>query len=247
MRLVLVLITVCACADAATIAGNLGPGNTFQTGTSNSWATGDGGNSGNAVAFMVPAMSNYRLDQILVADNWFGGSSSLDVGLYMGSDPNTAILIESFSIPTSATSQFASTLFTLPSLLQPVLLAGNTYFIEETIPDCGTSSSCATTWGWQWNDLTPPQTGFYSEFGGASWFLETDVTPAYAVNATAVPEPASLLLLTVAVGLLLFWSVARSRRTGHKMFKAIAAPYRRASGLFGTCRPRQPFCPFDTL
>jgi hypothetical protein len=193
-----------SCAYADVIAGDLGPGNTFQTGTGNSWATGGSGNSGNAVSFVVPTGQNYFLDQILVADNWFNGSSSLDVGIYSGSDPNTASLLESFSIPTSATPQFASTLFTLTSVLQPVLTGGSTYAIEETIGDCAGMASCGTTWGWQYNDLTPQQTGYFSEFPGGSWFTESGITPAFEVTGTAVPEPTFSLLLAAAGTLLGF-------------------------------------------
>ena len=208
-------------AGAVTISSNLGPGNTFQTGTVNSWATGDGSNSANAVAFVAPVGQNYVLDQILVADNWFEGTSPLNVGLFSGADPNTATLLESFSIPTSSTTQFASVLFTLTSSLHPELIGGNTYLIEETIGACGTASPCATTWGWQRNNQSPPQTGYFARFDGGLWFAEVNTTevnttPAYAVIATAVPEPASpvpepaslILLGSALVGL----GVMRRRR-----------------------------------
>ena len=173
-------------AGAIVVASDLGAGNSFQTGTSNSWATGDGSNSANAVSFVVPS-GNYQLSQILVADNWYGGAGSLVVGIYSGSTPNSASLLESFTIPTSATTQFASTLFTLTSVLQPVLLGGQSYLIEESIPTCGVASSCSNTWGWQWNDQS--QNGFFSDFAGGAWITQTSVTPAFAVSATPVPEP----------------------------------------------------------
>jgi hypothetical protein len=188
----------CSCAYADVVAGDLGPGNTFTSGTGNAWATGGPGNSENAVSFVVPTGQDYILDQILVADNWFSGSSSLNVGIYSGSDPNTASLLESFDIPTSATPQFASTLFTLTSVLRPTLISGNSYVIEETIGDCAGMASCGTTWGWQFNDLTPQQTGYFSEFPGGSWFTETGVTPAFEVTGSAVPEPRFTLLLAAA-------------------------------------------------
>jgi hypothetical protein len=196
---------VCAYGDPMTIASDLGPGNTFQTGTGNSWANGDGPNSANAVSFVVPTGQNYILHQILVADNWFTGTGSLNVDLYSGSNPNTAMLLESFVIPTSSTTQFASVLFTLTSPIQQLLVGGNTYLIEESIGACGTALTCATTWGWQWNNLSPAQTGFYARLGSGSWFAETTTTPAYAVTAAPVPEPGSLTLLAIASGLLGFF------------------------------------------
>ena len=205
MTLIPAILGCCMCANGDTIASDLGPGNTFQIGTGNSWANGDGSNSSNAVFFTVAAGKSYTLDKIMVADNWFAGTDSLNVGLYSGADPNTATLLESFTIPTSATTQFASVLFTLPSSLHPLLIGGNTYLVEESIAACGTASSCATTWGWQWNNLTPAQTGFDARFGGNPWFAEPGITPAYAVTGTPTPEPGYLMLLVVASGLLGFF------------------------------------------
>jgi len=181
---------------ADTISSNLGPGNTFQTGTVNSWANGGDSNPANAVVFVVPSGQNYLLTQIMVADNWFAGSSPLTVSISAGSDPNTATLLESFTIPTSDAIQFASELFTVTPSLQTLLMGGQSYIIEESIAACGVASSCDTTWGWQWNNLMPPQTGFFARFDGGSWFAETGIiTPAYAVLGSPVPEPSSTVLL----------------------------------------------------
>jgi hypothetical protein len=186
---------------ADTISSNLGAG--FQTGTVNSWANGDGSNSANAVVFVVPSGQNYLLTQILVADNWFAGSSPLTVSISAGSDPNIATLLESFTIPTSGVIQFASELFTITPSLQPLLMGGQSYIIEESIGDCGVASSCDTTWGWQWNNLMPPQTGFFARFDAGSWFAETGIiTPAYAVLGSPVPKPSSLLLFTGLLGVV---------------------------------------------
>jgi len=184
---VLLIGSIMCLAAPITIVSDLGAGNTFQVGTGNSWANGDGSNSANAVSFTLPGGQNYLLSQILVADNWFAGTGSLVVGLYSGSNPNSAALLESFTIPTSAATQFASTLFTLTSVLHPLLLGGNSYLIEENIPACGTASTCSNTWGWQWNNQS--QNGYYADFAGGTWITETAVTPAFAVSGTAVPEP----------------------------------------------------------
>jgi hypothetical protein len=92
----------------------------------------------------------------LVADNWFVGNSPLTVSISVGSDPNTATLLESFTISTSDAIQFASELFTVTPSLQPLLMGGQSYIIEESIAACGVASSCDTTWGWQWSNLMPP-------------------------------------------------------------------------------------------
>jgi hypothetical protein len=192
----------CLHAGPVTISGDLGAGNTFQTGTGNSWANGDGTNSANAVSFTVPAGQEYLLSQLLVADNWFAGSDPLAVGIYSGSNPNSATLLESFTIPTSATTQFASTLFTLNSVVRPLLIGGNSYLVEESIPACGTAATCADIWGWQWNNQS--QNGYFADTAGGTWFPENGfVTPAFAVLGTAVPEPsyggALFMLASLAV------------------------------------------------
>jgi hypothetical protein len=195
-----------SCAHADVIAGDLGPGDSFQTGSGNAWATGGPDNSENAVSFVVPTGQNYILDQILVADNWFSGGSSLTVGIYSGADPNTAPLLESFSIPANTTPAGTGVLFTLPSVTTPTLVGGRSYLIEESIGDCAAMPSCGTTWGWQWNNLTPAQTGYFSLFPGGSWFPETGITPAFEVTGTpvtsAVPEPGFIRLLAAAGALL---------------------------------------------
>jgi hypothetical protein len=189
-------------AAQVTISSDLGAGNTFQTGTANSWATGDGSNSANAVSFVVPSGQEYLLSQILVADNWFAGSASLVVGFYSGSNPNSATLLESFTIPTSDATQFASTLFTLNSVQTPLLVGGNSYLIEESIPACGTASTCSNTWGWQWNNQA--QTGYFAAFAGGTWFNETTLTPAFAVVGAQIPEPNYRVALFMLVALMIF-------------------------------------------
>src|SRR5260370_16242895 len=62
MTLIPAILGFCMCANGDTIAGDLGPGNSFQTGTGNSWATGDGSNSSNAVSFTVAVGKSYLLD-----------------------------------------------------------------------------------------------------------------------------------------------------------------------------------------
>jgi hypothetical protein len=205
----LVLLALpCAYADVV-VAGDLGSGDSFQTGTADSWATGGSTNSSIAVSFTVPIGVDYTLDQILVADDLLSGTNSLNVlGLYEGSDPSQATLLESFTIPTSSTTKDTPTLFTLDSLSHPQLTGGKTYLIEETILGCAGLSSCGTTWDWQWNDLAPPQTGYFSKVGGGLWVVKTGITPAFQVNGTlvngnAAPEPRYTLLLAAAGALLL--------------------------------------------
>jgi hypothetical protein len=189
----MVLLTMAHRAGAETLlAGNLGPGNSFQTGTINSWANGGTVDSSNAVSFTNTTGQTYTLSSILFADNWFAGTNTLNIGFLEGSDLNSATLLESFTV--SASAMFDQDLYTVTSVSDPLILPGETYFLTQSVPNVLGD----TTWGWQWNNTG--QTGFYSEFGSAGWITQTDVTPAFAVygslvTPSAVPEPSSLLLI----------------------------------------------------
>lgn len=187
------------------VGGNMG--SSYSYSSTGSWATGDGGNSGNAVSFVAPIGSNYQLDQIAIAENYYAGSDPLNVALYQGVDPNSATLVYSYDISPASLSSGSVYLFTQTVSSGPLLIGGDTYWLEETIADCGIQSSCSTTFGWQYNDLTPtPETGYDSEFAGGLWFVETGTTPAFQVNGTpvsltATPEPGTFLLSSLPMAL----------------------------------------------
>jgi hypothetical protein len=189
---VLALMASAGKAGATTLlAGNLGPGNSYQTGTGNSWADGGPDNTSNAVSFTTTSGQDFTLDSIQFADNWFVGIDTLHIGFLQGSDLNSAMLLESFTV--SAPTMFNSYLYTVNSVSNPLILAGNTYFITQFVTD----PSGATTWGWQVNDQG--QTGYFAQIGTAGWFAETGDTPAFAVYGSPVapppvPEPSSIVL-----------------------------------------------------
>ena len=178
------------------IAGNLGPGSTYQSGTGTAWATGPGApqcnnapcDPANAVGFTIPVSGpHYLLTQVKIAANWSAGTDSVLVGLYVSPGPNTAASINSakllHSFTLTATTQSVAQLFTVP--IKPILLVpGNTYFIEMT------ESNSNTNWGWQWNNQG--QNGYYAEFlnlSNPSWIAETVVTPAFEVDGTPITTP----------------------------------------------------------
>jgi hypothetical protein len=189
------------------LGGNFGPGYSFSTGTGNSWATGDGSNSGNAVSFVAPTGSNYQLNNITFAENWYTGSDLLNVGLYQGIDPDSATLIDSFSVSSVGLVQGTAYLLDYSSFTEPLLIGGDTYWLEQTVSACGTQASCGTTWGWQTNDLSPQQTGYDAEFAGGAWFATTGATPVFQVTGTpvpaATPEPGTFLLSSLPMALFL--------------------------------------------
>src|SRR2546422_752350 len=127
-----------------------------------------------AVAFAISGTQLYHLTQFRFAANWFAGTNSINVGLYVESDLNTASLLESFTF--SANAQATAQLFTAVSVKKPTLIPGNTYFIALSVDP-------STTWGWQWNDQG--QTGgWFARSGTGAWIAESATTPAFEVSAT---------------------------------------------------------------
>jgi hypothetical protein len=176
-------------ARADFIAGNFGPGSSYQTGTSNSWAVGGGVNSSDAVEFVNNTSTTYALTEFRFAANYFSGTNLLTVGFYGGSaDLNTATLLESFTF--TAPDQFNDHIYTANSTVHPLIAPGGTYFIAASV-----TGAPATIWGWQWNDQGQ-NGGWWARFGNGAWFQEPGaVTPVFDVSGTAVvPEPATLTL-----------------------------------------------------
>jgi protocatechuate 3,4-dioxygenase beta subunit len=156
------------------LSSNLGLGDSFQTSTAAAWTTGGASKLSNAVAFTVPGSQTYRLAQFRFAADWLSGTNSAHVGLYAGSDLNTATLLESFTF--SASAQATAELFTAVSTVRPLLLPGNTYFISLSV------DGPSTTWGWRWNDQG--MTGYLARSGAGAWVAASAVTPAFDVSAT---------------------------------------------------------------
>ena len=198
------------------LVSNFGPGNTYDTDTGDAWGTGGDGQSGNAVGFVDPFSSSYALSQLMVADNFFTASTDggiydlLNVGFWASStdDLNSATEEESWTISTGVMQ--TAELFTLNSVLNPSITPSGFYFITETVIPDPSPGATQATWGWQWNDLTPPQTGYDSEFSGGSWFAETGTTPVFSVsgNLVTTPEPRSSAALFI-VAMAGIWMLRR--------------------------------------
>ncbi|TMJ02757.1 MAG: carboxypeptidase regulatory-like domain-containing protein, partial [Bacillati bacterium ANGP1] len=160
------------------LASDFGPGDTFQTSTGTAWAIGGSQSASAAVAFTIPPGQTYQLTQFRFAANWFAGANTLSVGFFVGSDLNTATLVESFTFSASAFQ--TPQLFTAVSVVRPLLLPGNTYFIALSVP-----GAPATQWGWQWNIVGAA--GYFARFGSGAWFAETAATtPAFDVSGVPV-------------------------------------------------------------
>ena len=88
----------------------------------------------------------------------------------------------------------AVTLMTLTSLTHPTLSSGTTYWLLQK----QTSNSTAMNWAQNNQGVT----GYSTTFNGTTWFAETGsffVTPAYSIDFTTAPEPATWALSLCAL------------------------------------------------
>jgi hypothetical protein len=183
---------------ADVIYTNFGPGNTYG-GTY--WPVG--GASGQTIAAsFVPTLS-YDLGSVSVAVQYSKGVDGLN-SIIVAADAGDApgAVIESFNnllFPVSPDIE------TVNSVLNPLLLAGQKYWIVMT--------TTASTEMWFFNDSS--QTGLaYGNTGQATWgWDDTDSTPAFQVDsngaAVVLPEPGTIGMLLVALGLASFKRVRK--------------------------------------
>ena len=124
------------------IAGNFGPGNTYQTSTGTAFAVGATpiGYENRGVSFVVPGSTNFLLSGLQFAANWFVGTNgTLSAALYGGStDLNTATLLASFG-PFTASAQATPQIFTATATSNVLLVAGSTYFIVLSATNDGST------------------------------------------------------------------------------------------------------------
>jgi len=196
-------------ARADLIAGNFGPGDSFK---GNSWTVGvDGSNYALAMPFTNSTGKAYVLDQFRFAANHFSGANQLLVDFYGGSsDLNGASVLESFTF--TSPDAFAH-VFTATSLVHPLILPGETYFIVLSEPP-----TPEARWGWQWNNQGH-NGGYLVRIDSGSWSTDILDTPVFDVSGSVpavagVPEPSSLLLATLGLLSVITARAAQGLRKG---------------------------------
>jgi hypothetical protein len=181
------------------VFNSFGPGNTYNQGVV--WAVGGvsapGGYRGQA-EFFVPGISGY-LSSVQLATFRLGGSALSDFFIAQDSSGIPGAVVESFS-----GVQNASGLLTINSVTQPLLQAGQKYWLCDE-PDASNSYN-----GWYENNQNLAN-GFAFERSEWSWSPVGSPAPTsgvFSVSVTPVPEPSTFGLLLLGVGLL----AARCRR-----------------------------------
>ncbi|HTX35118.1 MAG TPA: PEP-CTERM sorting domain-containing protein [Bryobacteraceae bacterium] len=206
-------------AGASTmIVSNFGPGNSYNTNTSDFWVTPSLPEVGDPIEFIDPSNMYYTLIQIQVGDGLLSGSTTgggvynaVNVGFWESSTSNlsSAVEIESWNLLTPAMQQ--SDLFTLTSDTNPVIKPDDYYFVTVNVLPDPTPATAQALWAWQWNTVTPAE----------NETVESDddgyegLPPIFAISADPDdPEPASVVLMAAGIGGLLGLAWRRSRRAG---------------------------------
>lgn len=194
LGLALATASLATSANSVEIIGNL-PGNdgtsTYLNAPSGG-ANGGGVHDSKAAGFTMPGTA-YTLDSVTFRLNFFDTASVPVIQIYSNSGTNPGSLLQTLTNPTLSVGT-GNFVFTSPSAL--TLAAGTTYWVVVWNNATGlnsfqwmasspnqTPTGIATTAGYRFSNGGPPPTGSSSTFN------------SYAVNATPVPEPATVAIL----------------------------------------------------
>jgi hypothetical protein len=164
-----------AAARGAVIAENIGPGDSYQAGYYLLSNTPD-----IAVKFTVPVSLGYELDSVTLPMEYILSTNSytLSVNQDAGGVPGTAV--------ETWTTSGGPGLSTVSSVLDPVLVSGQTYWLLANV-------SGDTFMGWHLNDQGATSHTYANDGPGWEPTAPTDV--AFRITGTPVPEPTSALAL----------------------------------------------------
>jgi hypothetical protein len=193
-------------ARGGIVFSDFGPGDTYNNtigGYSIGGASGAFGQVDIQGATFTAGLTG-TLSEIDVPFNNQGWPGLFNLGLYANDGTGkVGALLEWFQNVGPATT--SSGIFSVSSSLHPLLTTGDAYWLIATPADPSTAV--------YWNENSIPTYGtMYTDINGSVAYLTGQLLPAFRViAATSVPEPSSLLLLSVG-GLALVGARSRRRR-----------------------------------
>ena len=190
LLLLIALTSICLPASAGVIYSNLGPGDSFAA---------DGctlGLGGGVCGYQFQAATSANVTSIELVAFLVDGDTGLDVWLKSDNGGLPGTTLEHFQL--AAGSLLADgKLFSLPSLLNPPLTSGSSYWLLATTTN---PDAWAT-----WNYTDPAVLGTSYFFDGTDeTTLSGETMGAFRVNGTSsdIPEPGTLSMLLAGAALI---------------------------------------------
>ena len=195
------VLSASTAARADTLFSNLGfqPGIGYTVSTQSSQVNAD---FSQGDAFSVSETA--QLSAIDVAIGLVSGSNEIIVKLMTDNTGQPGAVLETWDAVNQMSTFGSTTLVALNSVLNPVLTAGQQYWLVAFAQD--------STWAaWNWNATNDSGPHALSTDNGATYSVSTQTRGAFEVDGTvAAPEPSGLAL--VIVGLAGLALVTRERK-----------------------------------
>jgi hypothetical protein len=180
---------------AVVIFNNFGSGDSYDVnhGATTGLAGGIGGLHIDTAVVFAPVGRDFTLDRIELAIDLGSGPNLLDVALTTSVGGLPGASIETFHFANAmGPFGFLNPPLIADSILHSVLSEGTQYWLVASAPDLRTSAA------WNWNSTGDLGSDAQRQDGGP-WFLVTQPHGAFRVNATVIPEPSTLTLLSLGV------------------------------------------------